>query len=132
MKDSTRIAIKYSFGAVLIAIGIVLKLFGLGKNEFVGFGSVSDYLIYVGFISLIVITISSFFKKKQVVDERMIAVSDKANRIVYLSIVIIGFAVMVIDGIKPITIPYSLFMSYLVCGILFIRVVSYRILLKFN
>lgn len=123
---------KYSFGAALIVIGIILKLFGLGDKEFTGVGSVSNYLIYVGFLSLIAITISSFFKKKQVVDERMIAVSDKANRIVYLSIVIIGFAVIIIDGINPITMPYSISMSYLVCTIMLIRVVSYRILLRFN
>lgn len=132
MKDTTKIVMKYSFGTILIIMGIFLELFGLGNKAFLGFESISDYLIYVGFISIIIVTISSFFKKKTIVDERMISVSDKANRIVFLSIILIGFTMMIIDGIKPITLPYSLSMSYLVCATMFIRVISYRILLKLN
>lgn len=132
MKDSTKLIIKYSFGLIMILLGVIFQVTGIGNRAFLGFGTVSAYLIYVGFLSLIIITLKSFTKKKRLVDERMIAVANKANRIVFISIIFAGFAIMIIDGIKPINIAYSLFMSYLICGIILVYAISYKILLKFN
>lgn len=58
-------------------------------------------------------------------------VAAKALRITFLSLLITSFITMVIDGIKAITIPYHMFMSYLICGLLIIYLVTYKILLRF-
>ncbi len=132
METSTRAVLKYSFGIVAIVLGVVLNHFDVGTASFAGFGSVGTWLICIGFLSLIISTFAVVVQKKRVVDERMLFVAAKANRIVFLSLVIIAFIVIVIDGIRPITMPYYLFMSYLVCVLMLVYFVSYKLLLRFN
>lgn len=133
-KDKTRkrnLIWRYSFAASLITLGIVLSYFNIG-NEFLGFSSLSLWLIYVGFVMLAVITLQMLFKKKRIVDERMEFIAAKASRITFMGIILFAFIIMIIDGIKPIEFAYSYFMSYFICGIVLLYAISYKILLRFN
>jgi len=118
---------RYSFATLLIIFGIVLSYFNM-SNEFLGFSSVSLWLIYVGFVMLTVITLQMLFKKERIVDERMEFIASKASRVTFIGIILFAFLIMIIDGIKPIKIAYSYFMSYLICGIVLLYIVSYKIL----
>jgi uncharacterized membrane protein len=120
---------RYVFAVAVIIAGIILSYFNIGK-EFLGFNSVGSWLIYIGFIMIAVITLQLFMNKKRVVDERMMFVATKASRITFLGLIIVAFIIMIIDGIKTITIPYSIFMSYLICFLMIIYFISYKILLR--
>ncbi len=122
---------RYSFAIILIILGIILSYLNIG-NEFLGFSSVGFWLIYVGFIALAVVTLQLTLNKKRIVDERMEFVAIKAARITFIGIILFAFVIMIIDGIRPINIAYSYFMSYLICGIVLLYLISYKILLKFN
>jgi len=122
---------RYSFAIILIILGIILSYLNIG-NEFLGFSSVGFWLIYVGFIALAVVTLQLTLNKKRIVDERIEFVAIKAARITFIGIVLFAFVIMIIDGIRPINIAYSYFMSYLICGIVLLYLISYKILLKFN
>ena len=135
MKKQTKIKsrelMKYSFSLLMIIGGLILNIFEIGKNEFVGFSSVGSWLIYIGFIGIIIITLKVFTNKNRIVDERMIFIANKAMRITFLALVIFAFLIMILDGINKITTPYHLFMSYLICGLMFVYFISYKILLRF-
>ncbi len=122
---------RYSFAASIILLGIIISYLSIG-NEFFGFPSVSLWLIYVGFIMIIFASLQALSKKKRIVDERMEFIAAKASRITFIGIILFSFIIMVIDGIKSIEFPYSYFMSYLICGIVLLYLISYRILLKYN
>ena len=122
---------RYSFAIILIILGIILSYLNIG-NEFLGFSSVGFWLIYVGFIALAVVTLQLTLNKKRIVDERIEFVAIKAARITFIGIILFAFVIMIIDGIRPINIAYSYFMSYLICGIVLLYLISYKILLKFN
>jgi len=130
-RNKTQIAWRYGFALILIVAGLLTLHYDIG-NEFLGFSSVGTWLIYVGFVMLAIITLQLISNKKRVVDERMQFIASKAGRITFLAIILVSFIVMIIDGIKPITIPYSYFMSYFVCGIILVYVISYKILLKYS
>jgi len=130
-KLAVREMMKYSFSLGMIILGLIFNLLNIGINEFVGFNSVGSWLIYIGFLGIIIITFKLFINKKRVVDERMIFVANKAMRITFLFLVIFGFIIIVLDGIKSITVPYHLFMSYLICGLMLVYFISYKILLRF-
>jgi hypothetical protein len=131
MKNKTRLGLKYGFAVFLIIAGLILMYLKIGE-EFLGFSSVGSWLIYVGFVMLAIITLQLISNKKRIVDERMEFVATKAARITFLALIIFAFLIMIIDGIKPITMPYSYFMSYLISGIVFIYFISYQVLLKRN
>ena len=122
----------YFFGITLIFLGLILNIFGVGQKEFLGYTTVPMYMIFVGIIAIAVGVINSVFNKNRVVDERMLLVASKANRIVFLILILVAFIVMIADGITPVTIPYSIFMSYFICGIVLVYAVSYNIILKLN
>ena len=130
IKFSSREIIRYSFALIVIIAGIILSYFKLGQ-EFLGFTSVGSWLVYIGFVMLAVITIQFFSNRKRVVDERMLFIAGRATRVAFLSLVIFAFMIMILDGIKPITLPYHLFMSYLICGLMLVYFISYKILLRF-
>ncbi len=121
---------RYGFASVVILVGVFLSYLNVG-NEFLGFSSVGFWLIYVGIIMLAVTTIQLIFNKKRVVDERMQFVATKAARITFIGIILFAFIIMIADGIKPITLSYSYFMSYFICGIVLLYSISYKILLKY-
>jgi hypothetical protein len=131
MERKTRIALKTVWVLALIAGGLLLNHFQVGEKPFAGFGSLGTYLIYIGFFGIFVIGLAELVRKKKVVDERMEFVAAKALRFSFLFVVAVSFIVILIDGIQPITLPYHLFASYLVCGMLLAYFVSYRILLRF-
>jgi uncharacterized membrane protein len=130
-RNKTQIAWRYSFAIVVIIAGLLTLHYNI-ENEFLGFSSVGTWLIYVGFVMLAIITLQLISNKKRVVDERMQFIASKAGRITFLAIILSSFIIMIADGIKPITIPYSYFMSYFVCGIILVYVISYKMLLKYS
>ena len=81
-------------------------------------------------MGLIVATLTEIWRKDKVVDERMQFVATKAMRVTFLCLIVAAFIIMIVDGIQQITLPYHLFMSYLVSGLLAVYYISYKILLK--
>lgn len=131
MEKKTRIVVKAVWVLGLILGGLLLNHFQVGMNPFAGFGSLGTYLIYIGFFGILVIGLSELVRKRKVVDERMEFVAAKALRFTFLFVVVVSFIVIILDGIQPITLPYHLFASYLVCGMILAYFVSYKILLRF-
>lgn len=132
MENTTKTALKYAWTAVMVLLGVLLDTFDIGTRQFSGYSSVGSYLISVGLLGMIVITVSTLRTRKKLVDERMEYVAAKANRMTFLALIVTAFAVMIADGIQPITLPYHLFMSYLVSGLLVVYFISYKILLRYH
>jgi len=130
-KNRLQVTSKYGFGVMTLVLGLVFNFFEIGK-DFLGFQSVGNWLIYIGFVMLAIITLQKFSNKKRIVDERMMHIAHKASRITFVAILFSAFIVMIADGIKTITTSYSLFMSYLICYMVIIYLISYKILEKFN
>jgi len=128
-KNRRRI-IKYGFASALLILGLVLNYFNLGTQVFTVYGSVGSYLAYMGFMGLIVATLTEMWRKDKITDERMQFVATKALKSTFLCLVLAAFVIIVADGISPITMPYHLFMSYLVAGILAAYYISYQVLLR--
>jgi len=122
---------RYSFAFVILVTGLILNYFKLGQ-EFLGFTSVGNWLIYVGFVMFMVVTLQFSLAKKRIVDERSKFIGMKAAQITYVAIILVAFIIMVIDGIKPITLSYSYFMSDLICGIVLIYFIAYKTIEKYN
>jgi len=127
-----QLAYRIGFGLIMIITGIIFKSLNIGGQEFLGFSNVGDWLIYIGFVSMAIIVIRLFSKKERKVDERMYFVANKANRITFIVVLFASFVIMLIDGIKPITLPLSLFMSYFVCGMIVTYMIAYNVLIKKN
>ncbi len=126
-----RVGWRYGFAIFLIIAGLLLTYLHVGE-QFLGFSSVGAWLVYIGFIMLAVITLQLMFRQRRLVDERMEFVASRAARITFIAVILAAFIVMIVDGIHPITLPYSMFMSYFITGIVFIYFVSYRILLRYH
>ena len=131
MERKKQLVWRYGFALIVIIAGILLEHFNIG-GEFGGFGSVGYWLLYVGIVMLAVATFQLLLGKKRIVDERSQFIGMKAARITYVFIILTLFVTMIMDGIKPITIPYSQFMATLICGITLVYFVSYKILEKYN
>lgn len=123
--------LKFTWAFGMIALGLLLNHLNIGLGSFAGYGSVGTYLIYIGFLGFIVVGLAGLWKKKKIRDERMEFVAAKAMRITFLVFIVVAFVLMIADGIQPITMPYHLFLSYLVSGMLAVLFISYRILLRF-
>jgi len=130
-KNNIQLTWRYGFALSLVVAGLLLAYLNIG-TEFLGFASVGTWMIYVGFVMMAVVTLQTITKKKRVVDERMEFVAAKAGRVTFIAIILTAFIVMILDGIRPISIAYSYFMSYFICGILLVYLVSYRILLRLS
>lgn len=122
---------RYIFAVVVLAIGIILEYLKIGK-EFLGFSSVGTWLIYIGFVMIVIISLQFIKNKKRIIDERMIKISYKATRITFVAIILVAFFIMILDGINPINLAYSMFMSYLICFMIITYFISYKILEKHN
>lgn len=120
---------RYIFAFFVIVVGIILNYFGVGEN-FLEFESVGNWMIFVGFIMLAVITLNYMSYKKKIVDERMEKIAYQASRVTFLFVIIGAFVIMIWDGINKIEIPYSLFMSHLVAWMMVVYFISYKILEK--
>jgi uncharacterized membrane protein len=122
---------RYSFALILIVLGIFFMYQNIG-TEFLGFDSLGNWLVYVGFVMIAIITLQAISNKKRIVDERMKAIAFKASRLTFVLMIFAAFTIMIIDGIKTITIPYHLFMSYAMAYMMLVYFVSYKILEKYN
>ncbi len=122
---------RYGFVMITLIAGLMLNYFKLGQN-FLGFASVGNWLIYVGLVMLLVVTLQTAKNKKIIVDERSQFIGMKAARWTYVFIILGLFITMIVDGVKPITIPYSQFMSTFICGITLTYFVAYKILERHN
>lgn len=132
MDDKSQNILKYAFAVAVIFTGIVFQSNNIGTQNFQFYGSVGNWLISIGFIMLLVVTVRNFRKTKKVVDERMRYIADKANRITLSATFLLAFLIMIADGIHQITMPYHVFMSYFICAVLLIYIGSYKILLWRN
>ncbi len=121
---------RYAFALGVLIFGIILNYLNIGEN-FLGFSSVGNWLIFVGFIMIAVITLTFLKNQKRIIDERMEKIAYQASRITFLFIILGAFVVMVWDGIQPIQIPYSTFMSQMVAWIMIVYIASYKILDKY-
>lgn len=118
---------KYSFAVLAIITGMFLNYFNLGR-EFFAYESVGNYLIWVGFLMLVITTIFYLVKREKVIDERMEKIGYKAFRVTFSAIILGAFILMLWDGIQKITLSYQLFMSYLICFILIIYIIAYKLI----
>lgn len=133
METKIRIQIMYGIALVCIIAGLLFNYFNVGSPNFQIYGSVGNWLVYIGFAGIIIATVKLLIRKKQNKgDERMEFVATKSLRITFLFTIIGSFAIMIIDGIKTITLPYHLFMSYMICILLIIYLVTYKLLLRYN
>lgn len=131
MKIKKTLIARYTFALATLLLGATLEYFKIGK-EFFEFSSVGTWLIYVGFVMIAVVTLQASREKKKIVDERMISIGNKASRITFVVILLTAFTTMIIDGIKTIKLPYSLAASYLICYMILIYFISYKILERYN
>lgn len=127
-KMSLRLKFLWAFG--MMGLGLLLDHLNLGEGGFAGYGSVGTFLMYIGILGLFVVGLSDILRKRQIRDERMEFVAAKAMRLTFLVFVVVSFALMVVDGIAPITMPYHLFLGYLVAGMVAVLFVSYRVMLR--
>lgn len=125
------IVARYIFAFVVLVGGIFLEAANIGR-DFLGFESLGIWLIFVGFLMLVIITLQKISNRKRIVDERMEKIGYKSARVTFLFIIFGAFAVMVWDGISSINISYSMFMSHMIAWIVLIYFVSYKVLEKFN
>ena len=125
-------AMKYAFGTLLFVAGLILDFADIGKNPFLGYGSVGTYLIFCGLILFALLIFKSLRKDKSSPDERAMYMASKAGRLTFIFMILFAFAVMVVDGISPIKMQYSLFMSYFICSVTLFYFGSYKLLLKYN
>ena len=114
------------FALVCIIVGASLDIMGV-TGSITAFGSVGKWLTAIGFMSIIIAMINATSKKRKI-DERVEFISAKASRMVFLAFIITAFALMVIDAIKPITAPYFIVMSYLICSMVLVYAISYRVI----
>lgn len=120
---------RYAFAFILIIVGTILSYLNVG-DEFLGFASVGAWLLYVGFVMLAIVTITAITKKDRIVDERMEMIGHQASRVTFLFIILGAFIVMVWDGINPIKVPYSMFMSYMIMSMVLVYLIAYKIIEK--
>lgn len=130
VKEQKNMFVRGSFGFGLIIIGLLLNAFGVTGVAFQEMGGVGGWLIMVGFISLMITVLQKLRGKKKQVDERVEFIAARASRIVFLALIIAAFVIMVIDALVAITLPYYLFMAYLISGVVLVYVLAYKQLEK--
>jgi len=130
-KNKLQTTRRYAFAVITLALGIALNFLEIGK-DFLGFQSVGNWLIYVGFVMLAIVTLQLMSNKKKIVDERVKFIAYKASRLTFVLMILAAFSIMIIDGVKAITTPYHLFMSYMIMYMVLVYLISYKILERFN
>ncbi len=116
------------FIIVLIVSGALLNQFNIGTNELFGYSTVGNYLIFIGFVMVLVTTITYFTKREKIIDERMEMLRNKTMTLTFTVFIFAAFALIIWDGIWPITMRYSMFISYAVCTMLLFYVIAYKVL----
>jgi uncharacterized membrane protein len=128
--EENRQYMKIIFSIILLVAGVIINTF-IPTKQFFGYSSVGTYLIFCGILILALALLRGFILKPKNVDERMINIALKATRLTFVIFMLSAFVIMIIDGIKPIIMPYSIFMSYFVCAILLVYIATYKIMLKY-
>jgi len=123
---------KSIFAGLMIIIGTILELTTKSETNFFGFNSVGIYLITIGIIFFIIIALYAIFFKERKIDERMLLHAYKSGRLTYAFLIVVAFAIMIIDGINPITIPYKTMMAYFIIGSTFVLMISFWLMSKNN
>lgn len=116
------------FIIVLIVSGALLNQFNIGTNELFGYSTVGNYLIFIGFVMVLVTTITYFTKREKIIDERMEMLRNKTMTLTFTVFIFAAFALIIWDGIWPITMRYSIFISYAVCTMLLFYGIAYKVL----
>lgn len=116
------------FITVLIVSGALLNQFNVGTNELFGYSTVGNYLIFIGFVMVLVTTITYFTKREKIIDERMEMLRNKTMTLTFTVFIFAAFALIIWDGIWPITMRYSMFISYAVCTMLLFYGIAYKVL----
>lgn len=116
------------FIAVLMVSGLLLNFYNIGENELFGYSTVGNYLIYIGFVMILVTSMMYFTKREKIIDERIEMIRYKAGTMTFMVFIFVAFVIIILDGIQPITMRYSLFISYMVCAILVFYVIAYKVL----
>lgn len=116
------------FIIVLIVSGALLNQFNIGTNELFGYSTVGNYLIFIGFVMVLVTTITYFTKREKIIDERMEMLRNKTMTLTFTVFIFAAFALIIWDGIWPITMRYSMFISYAVCTMLLFYGIAYKVL----
>lgn len=132
MERKTRLKISYAWGFALLVIGILINYFKLGSPNFTILGGLGNWLIYVGFVGLLIAIIKTSNKKEKKVDERVEFIANKASKVTFVFLILGAFVLMIIDGIKTITVPYYLFMSYLISSMVLVYFIAYKIIERRN
>ncbi|MFO8015497.1 MAG: DUF2178 domain-containing protein [Candidatus Woesearchaeota archaeon] len=125
-----RIIFGYGFGLVVIAAGIMINYLGVGGQEYVMFGSVGLWLLFIGFITLMITTLQKINGKKKNTDERVEYIGHKASKVTFLVLIIAAFIIMIIDGISPIGVPYHAFMANLIAGVVLVYFIAFKVIEK--
>ncbi|HOE93551.1 MAG TPA: hypothetical protein PLK11_07385 [Methanofastidiosum sp.] len=112
----------------LIVSGALLNQFNVGTNELFGYSTVGNYLIFIGFVMVLVTTITYFTKREKIIDERMEMLRNKTMTLTFTVFIFAAFALIIWDGIWPITMRYSIFISYAVCTMLLFYGIAYKVL----
>ena len=128
--DEKRFAMKGIFATILIVAGIMINLI-VAPEEFFGYNSVGTYLIFCGMLIMILALLRGFVLKPKKLDERMTYIALKSTRITFVIFALSAFILMIIDGIRPIAISYSMFLSYFVCFIILCNFIIYKLILKY-
>lgn len=116
------------FIIALIVSGALLNQFNIGTDELFGYSTVGNYLIFIGFVMVLVTTITYFTKREKIIDERMEMLRNKTMTLTFTVFIFAAFVLIIWDGIWPITMRYSTFISYAVCTMLLFYVIAYKML----
>jgi len=130
--DKRKMIWGYAFAVIAVVAGVLLNASGIGAGKFAGFASLGSWMIYIGIVAFFIMTLRAIMKKETKVDERALFIASKANRIVFLAVILAAFVIMVADGIRPIAVPYHLFMAYIVCFLLLVYAVSYKVIERYS
>ncbi len=126
-----RRAFTYSFGILIIIAGLALNMLGIKGNEaLTGFGSVGNWLIMIGVISIFIATLKAFdiLGKRKPVDERVEFIAARASRLAFMAFLVVAFAIMVADAVHPLAAPYFTVMSGLICGMVLAYAMAFKVL----
>jgi drug/metabolite transporter (DMT)-like permease len=129
-KIYTKKKIKYNYVAaiIVILIGAAFTVFEIGGSPFAGFPSLGIWIMYTGGIIAIIASINLFSRKERIVDERMEHIGYKASRVTTLTLILLLFTTMIVDGIYTIELPYYLYASFLVCFYIASYLISYKLI----
>lgn len=129
---NARMVFGFALAFIVVAVGIMLNQLKIGVDEYLGFATLGNWLMYIGLVMLFVNLLRAISKKDRLVDERMEYIGSQASRIVFIALIVVAFVIMVADGIEPIDIPLGMFMAYLINAMLLIYFISYKVMLKYG